>query len=156
MIVEDSFVVAEPEADVFARARVTIEALGFNTVRLPSERTLELQRGKERPFLTFSLTSFRQRVRIEFDRGRVAVAASISAARRNLVRQRELLLALANLIRASLHRPEDLEAAQREWQRVDEQIRKDARRRKLTVTLVVLLILVVPFVTCIAAIAAGF
>lgn len=80
MVIELSFISTLPPEEVMQQAKVYLAARGFG--RLPSggrSDVLEMERGVHRAAKAASIVDLPQRVRIDYDRGRVSVAASIEA-----------------------------------------------------------------------------
>lgn len=82
MVVEHSFVTTLPESAAFERACSFLQARGFTPIQSPvvspSTAPLEFRRGKTNPARARSVSELPQTVRVEFDRGRVSIAASIT------------------------------------------------------------------------------
>ena len=93
MIVEHTFVTPLEAADAFAAAEKIIEPLAF-TRDLDSGSTRAWRRGKDDAARVHSLDKLPQRLRMDFDRGRVAVAAAVDLGRLNHALPPQLMVAL--------------------------------------------------------------
>lgn len=108
MIVEHTFVTVLDHESAFHAAGMVLTPLGFGPPKsapkpVPSPH-LEWARGKKTPYKAKRLTHLPQRVRIEFDRGRVDLAYAVTerSAGRPRKRSKSHATALVSAIEAAL------------------------------------------------------
>ena len=80
MVIEHTFISTLPAEEIMQRAKAYLAARGF--ARLPSDgktHVLEMERGARRAAKATSIADLPQRVRVDYDRGRVSVAGLIEA-----------------------------------------------------------------------------
>ena len=161
MVVEHVFVTTLEAPDALRMASEFLTGGGFavqgqNAFQLGGWNNVELTRGKVNAARAKTIQDLPQRVRIEWDRGRVTVAAYIQAfghgtwsvgsgvelpANSPKVRlHAQLLTAIAHGLELLLayHRPP--EEAYRAWQQVAALIDEDARRRKRNSRLLIIVL----------------
>jgi len=85
MVVEHTFITTLPEPDALRMAWELLHSRGFTPLpaaelaaRPPASNAVELRRGRPNPDRARSIVELPQFVRVEWDRGRVVVAASIT------------------------------------------------------------------------------
>jgi hypothetical protein len=82
MVIDHQFISTLDAGEVFGFAEAYLSTRGFRRSGTESERWIEFRRGVTASGKAKSITELPQRVRIEFDRGRVSVAAQIEASGR--------------------------------------------------------------------------
>ncbi len=151
MVVEHVFVTTLEAPDALRRASEFLTGGGFavqgqNAFQLGGWNTLELTRGKVNAARAKSIQDLPQRVRIEWDRGRVTVAAYIQAYGRGTFNigsgvelpaqspkvrlHAQLLTAIAHGLELLLAYGRPPQEAYVAWQQVAALIDEDARRRR--------------------------
>ncbi len=146
MVLEHAFITTADAPEVIEDAASFLEDLGFLVVVI-SETSLQARRGREKASKAKKVSELPQIVRIDFDRGRVSVGASIEEQRKAGDLHRMLLQVTARSLESLLARGMTPPEARLQWNAVDEQIEKDAaamRRRSRILLFVLLLILLIP------------
>lgn len=142
MLAEHEFVTTRDARTVFADLLRILYQLGFE----PEQQTddfIIVRRGKKTAARARNITELPLRIRIEFDRGRVTVAASLETRRKPGPLHREMILALIGAVE-STGNGADMTTAQAEYDLVHQRIEDDAaRRRRRTVIVVVVALLVI-------------
>ena len=160
MVIEHTFVTTLEAADTLRLASDFLRWWGFEAqveggfqLGQPAWNAVELRRGMKNPARAKSLSDLPQQVRLEWDRGRVTLAAAItpragafgtpkSLANTDPLHQ-QLLMAIAQSLEMLLvHRYPPEQAAQ-PWQLVEARIQEKAthgRRRSRTIVIVVVCI----------------
>jgi len=135
MIVEHAFISTRDGAEVQASARDLLLTLGFSptvTSAPPTPDCLDLSRGRRHARqAVYRLDRQPQRVRVEFDRGRVTIAASIEPHGRPHDLHRELLLLLATLIEQRVAGGTNLAELRTPWEDLHERIGRYNRKKRL-------------------------
>ena len=164
MVIEHVFVTTLEAPDALRRSSEFLASGGFvvqgqNAFQLGSWNGVELVRGKQNAARAKSIEELPQRVKIEWDRGRVTVAAYIQAfaphtftigsgvelpANSPKVRlHAQLMTAIVQGLELLLAYHQPPEEAGRAWQMVRVQVEEDARRRRrnrwITVAVVVVI-----------------
>jgi hypothetical protein len=162
MIVEHVFITTLEAPDALRLASQFLATRGFEAIAQGAFamgpqgwNVLEMSRGKKNPGKAKSVVQFPQQVRLEWDRGRVTVAASAMSLVESrattvgklkgkpLERQREMLMAIATQLEHLLairREPHDVIAA---WSQIEGEIdQRDRahRRRNKTVALTIVLL----------------
>jgi hypothetical protein len=144
MMIEHTFVTTRDAAATLAMASELLTQLGFKKVTsLPD--AADFCRGKASPQRADRADELPQRVRLEYDRGRVSMAASIECVRKSKPVHRSMLLSLTEAVEGYLGRNLPIFKARAAWDAVARDIAaKTARRRRLhlLITLLVSLLLV--------------
>jgi hypothetical protein len=143
MIVEHAFITTKEEAEVEATARDLLSMLGFSPAVTPEGTAdrLEFSRGRRHARQAiYNLERQPQRVRIEFDRGKVTVAASIEPHGKPHDLHRELLLTLATFIEARVAAGADPTPLRERWDDLHGRIRGHNRRARLPRNIILVLL----------------
>jgi hypothetical protein len=135
VLVEHTFVTTLDKDETFRAAELFLEDLGFVRQDTEGEGGLAFRGGKSHPGYARTLRDHPRRLHIEFDRGRVSVAASIQLeGNRRKPLATDLLFAVANRLEKVLTQQRCATEARAEWDHVCEQIAARAgRRRRLTI-----------------------
>jgi hypothetical protein len=171
MVIEHSFVTTLPETPALERVSVFLQNRGFSSPQPPvltsGNSVLEMHRGQTNPARARNVSELPQAIRLEFDRGRINVAASITpnavwggrsfthteldARRRDTADPRRLklhtdllmgiVLGLESLLAQQL--PE--ETAVQQWLAAEQQITLAAQRRKRRNVIILTLLLLFIF-----------
>ena len=171
MIVEHSFVSPKPPEELFAAARTFLTVRGFvpKVVSAETPFSLEFRRGRIKPARNLSILELPQLIRIDWDRGRVqlalsitpsvqtsfsmSVAANISPDSPRLRLHRALLTSIATGLEQFLADNQPAPVASAEWLRVEDQIThqaaRDARWRVRKIIILILVIVLGPIIGCI-------
>ena len=155
MIVEHAFITTRDSAEVQASAGDLLSMLGFSPTSHsgpePPEH-LDLSRGRRHARqAVYRLEMQPQRVRIEFDRGRVTVAASIEPHGRPHDLHRELLVLLATLIEERVARGADRAELRVRWEDLHDRIQGYNRKKRLPRD-IILALLILFFVAVVVAV----
>jgi hypothetical protein len=155
MIVEHAFITTRDGAEVQASARDLLSMLGFSPTG-PSGPArpdhLDLSRGRRHARqAVYRLELQPQRVRIEFDRGRVTVAASIEPHGRPDNLHRELLVMLATLIEERVVGGADPAELRARWEELHARIQGYNRKKRLPRD-IILALLILFFVAVVVAV----
>jgi hypothetical protein len=129
MIVEHTFVSTLEVAACEQRTRDLLQACGFREEAATSGG-LEFRRGAKSPNKARRPDDVPQSVRVEFDRGRVVFAASLTPLRRPLPEQKDVLLLIANTLESFLTQNLELAEVLRPWIALSDRIANQQRRRK--------------------------
>ena len=165
MIVEHTFITTLEGDDAIKRISDFLFQRGFTVVPKSAfgldaqTRTITLTRGRAKAAKAKSIDELPQEVRVEWDRGRVIVAASIEPHERSsfsmssahikpdspkLYVHRELLMVIATSLETLLSN-QDLQMLEPRWKWMGELIEQDRlkrrRRRRIGWTLLILLLL---------------
>ena len=155
MIVEHAFISTRDSAEVQASARDLLSMLGFSPTETSGPATpdcLDVSRGRRHARqAVYRLDEQPQRVRVEFDRGRVTIAASIEPHGRPHDLHRELLLLLASLIERRVAGGANLAELRTPWENLDERIRRYNRKRRLPRDIIIVALCLI----VVAAVVAG-
>lgn len=151
MVIEHVFITTLDAPQTLKLASDFLTARGFTAAnqgafQIGEWTTLEMTRGRNKPQQAKSVEELPQRLRLQWDRGRVTVAASISPFHRtsfsfssgedlpaNSPKMRlhlELLMAIAEGLEQLLAQRRPPDEAQARWNNVAAAIADDARRRK--------------------------
>jgi hypothetical protein len=118
-------------------------------------RRVEYSRGvKNARRAVYRVDKQPQRVFVEFDRGKVTVAASIESYRKARPIHTDFLQTLASCVERQVNRQADRASLQAEWNQLHERIRKHNRRSRLPRD-ILLVILVLALLTCVGGIIAS-
>jgi hypothetical protein len=146
VVLEHTFITTSDAPRVIEDASLFLQDLGF-VVEVMSEATLKARRGCEKPSKAKKVSELPQVVRIDFDRGRVSLAASIQELRKVGDLHRMLLQVIARSLESLLARGMTPDEARVQWDAVDQQIEEDAaavRRRSRILLFVLLLCILIP------------
>ena len=152
MLVEHVFVTTKEAPEALSAALGFLQRLGF-AVQSRTQTGLEVQRGLGKPARAKRISDLPQRARLEFDRGRVTLAASVREHRKAERLHAEMLTALAEGLELLLAQGRPEEEACLRWDQVDAEIVARAarqRRRRRIAIVFLLLIILIPFVLAIA------
>jgi hypothetical protein len=167
MVVEHVFVSALPPAEVMSRASAFLAARGFEHVRETSFpvgqdgwTALQMRRGRKNPARAKTVAELPQTVRVEYDRGRVAVAISITASAawgasggfaissaitserpKRMKLHAALLHAIARGLEILLAHDQSGQADYAAWDASETDIRAAARRRRIRSVIVLIILL---------------
>lgn len=156
MVVEHEFVTTlDAPAALSAAARFLAQG-GFAsqdqafTVGQPQWTTLEMKRGKKSPARAKTIAQLPQRIIVNYDRGRITVAASITASHawggsanfnigfgidacgespKKMILHQQLLIAIANGLDQVVAKGQPHEIAQADWLRTEQLIQEAAKKR---------------------------
>lgn len=95
MIVEHSFVTILEPARAFDRIEGFLGAYGFTRLGQPTPMIRDYSRGKKNTNAAVYLKDIPQKIRVEFDRGRISFAASIDFRRKEDPLLRDFMVSLA-------------------------------------------------------------
>jgi hypothetical protein len=140
MIVEHTFVTALPVEEAFAVVEKILEPLSFSR-KLESGSVREWKRGKEDAERATRLNDFPQQVRMDFDRGRVAIAASVDQGRRPHKLPPLLMVALTLAAERALVLRQPTPEASEDVLRLQEKITRRDRRVRIAFVLTIVTIL---------------
>ncbi|MEW6249264.1 MAG: hypothetical protein AB1716_01340 [Planctomycetota bacterium] len=136
MIVEHTFITTLEPGECERLATGLLEACGFRRDSA-AQGGLEFRRGAKSPEKAGRPDLAPQTVRVEYDRGRVVVAASLTPARKPSPEQRDLLLTVAGALEAVLAQGRAVDEAQEPWLAVHQRIAARVRRRDRQVNFLV-------------------
>ena len=130
ILVEHSFITRLAAEEALLRADDLLGAFEF--VREPSSEpnVIEFRRGRRKAAKARKVSELPQRLRLEYDRGRVALAASLEEYRKAGPLHRELLLTLAESLELAIGQERPLEEARARCYEIHEQIDARACRRR--------------------------
>ena len=174
MIVEHVFITTLDGADALGLAWEFLAYGGFSAVFDPTgsgrpNNSLDVRRGRESAARALSIDELPQRVRVDWDRGRVTVAASIEyfqhgafstgtrsepPAHSPKIRPHiELMHAVVGGLEAVLANRMPVDEAVRHWSQLESRLRDESarKRRRRTITLWTVFALIVLFVVAIIA-----
>jgi hypothetical protein len=176
MVIEHVFITTDDSTNALAKAAAYLTERGFTAERQDSFSmeqegwtALEMRRGKKNPARARSIHDLPQVVRVEWHRGRVTVALSISANAvwggggfggagerpKKMEMHRRLLMAIAQGLEQLLGHDHDGRADYMEWNAVETETRRLARRRAITMwTVLGILLLIVVGLIVIGIVAA--
>ncbi len=150
MIVEHTFVTTLDAAGALGAATDTLCALGFADDPASSDSMATYRRGKKKAGRARRLRDLPQQVIVEYDRGRVTLAALIEEAslfRKSVPLMRRYLILLAHVLDGVLTRRETLEELQPAWNHLAGEIdRHDRSRRRGRAAVLFLIVLAVVLV----------
>ena len=143
MLVEHKFVTTAEQEAAFQAVEMFLTEIGFG-VEYRSGPALRFRRGREKAHPKYSPVEWPQAVHVEFDRGRVSVAASLTEFRQRKPEMEGLLVALVTCIEGLLAMGSSLDDARGQYAmaaaRVDEYFRKVRLRRRITIGVFIALI----------------
>jgi hypothetical protein len=152
VLVEHSFVTILEADEALGAARTLLGQLGFHAEQSADPNVRDFRRGLSKAARARRISELPQRVHLEYDRGRVTLAASIEVVRKDHALHRALLLALAESVELVVGRGDSIDQAGGRWDEVHREIEKHAaaRRRRgriliavLTLVIVILLVLAI-------------
>lgn len=177
MVVEHTFLTTLEAADALREAISLLQQFGFaakpdQAFQMDARwNALEVQRGSAKTRRGTSLRERPQQVRLDWDRGRVAVAASLTPPARgrldmNAAKLRkaeaayaeQLLMSIARALELLLVQREAPEQAAAEWMRVERELQEKAagdRRRYRIVLLAALIFAAIAIATLVYALVAS-
>lgn len=157
MLVEHSFVTTLDAQAALAAADALLWALGFQREASSGDTVLEYRRGLAKAARAKKVSDLPQRVRLEYDRGRITLGASIEVFRKSTPLHRDVLLALAEAVECVVARGSTPEEARARWDGVHAHIeeRAAARRRRDRIILVIVCVVLAFLVTVIVWLAAS-
>lgn len=129
MLVEHTFVTTLECEPALSVAKELLGHCGFIIDRL-EERALQARRGKNKPAAARRIDELPQRVRLEFDRGRVTLAASIQEHQKATQAHTDLLITLAAALEAALVHGTSIEETLDPWRQLESRIAEEAKRRR--------------------------
>lgn len=130
MLVEHAFVTTLEAGPALEEATMLFKSLGFE-MEEQSDRLLVARKGVKNAARAKSAAELPQRIRLEFDRGRIQLAATIEEHRKVGDLHRDLLLAMVNLLESRLAKRTPLAEAMAPWQALVEKSARAAARRRL-------------------------
>jgi hypothetical protein len=137
MLAEHTFVTTLTDAEALDRGQRFLEALDFE-IESRLVQQLTARRGKSRAHRG-RIDQLPQRVKLDFDRGRVVLAASIEIHGKSKQLHQDLLLAIARALEANLVRGEDFSAFD-ELTDVQQRIENDAHHRRVGAIIIIVLV----------------
>ncbi len=172
MVIEHTFVTTMEPAETMRAAAELLGRRGFTNIAgsafavgSAEWNTLEMRRGKTKAAQAKNIAQLPQTAHLEWDRGRVSVAlaiepnavwgggsfsigfgldaASPQGKPKKMKLHTELLMAIANALERVLARREAAEALMAEWDRVEAEIHRAARRRIWRNAIIVTLFLLI-------------
>jgi hypothetical protein len=146
MIVEHTFVTVQPREAVFGAAEELLARLAFRRSTEPGAGRAWC-RGHDAANRAHYLNDLPQRVRMDFDRGHVAVAAAVDMGNRRHELPQQLMVALTLALERALALAQPMTQAREDVDRIHARILKRDRRVRWTGRIIVGLI--------VAAFAAG-
>jgi len=148
MVVEDTFVTTLESEEALCRAHTLLSSIGFTT---PPQRgipmagtawtTLEMKRGRKQARNHYCAADCPQRLRVEWDRGRITLANSMETIRKPKAPHKEIALGVARGVEDLLCRQTPIEDCHRTLAEMEGRIRK-AHRRKAALVWIILLIFI--------------
>lgn len=153
MIVEHSFVTTLEQDVAMQAMHDLLTPLGFASAPVPKDVFhLDWSRGASEPYKSSFVLKRPQRVRAEFDRGRMTIAASARTARNAEEKLFEpLMLALATAAEAHVGKGEPIESALVPVRAANEVLRRKDRRRMI----LIIILLALPVMLIVGAIVAA-
>lgn len=152
MVIEHTFVTTLDASEALQAASSFLEQCGFSAASPTRPSSLEMRRGKSNPGRARSVAELPQSIRLDFDRGRIGLALSITpspawgggswlnseveikATDQKLLKRMKLhtdmLIAIAGGLEKILVHRAAADVASREWAEAEERIADAARRRK--------------------------
>lgn len=131
MLVEHTFVTTLELDETFTAARGFLENLGFEITPGDQEpSSLEMRRGRFKGGNWGRVSESAQFVRLDFDRGRVTVAASVHERRKANRAYTALLSALTRALERVLVEFAPTSEARAEWDEADREVEHRAARRR--------------------------
>ena len=152
MVIEHTFVTTLDAPEALQAASSFLQERGFSTAAPTAPSSLEMRRGKTNPARARSVAELPQSIRLDFDRGRIGVAVSItpsaawggrswlnseveiSATDQKLLKRMKLhtdmLMAIAGGLEQVLVHRAPADVAARHWAEAEEHIAVAARRHK--------------------------
>jgi hypothetical protein len=141
MIVEHTFVTALPADEAFAAADKIIGPLAFRC-ESSSGSLRAWRRGQAEETRARQLDDLPQTLRMEFDRGRVAVAAAVDLGRRTHTLPPQLMVALTLALERALVLGHPIATASEDVTRIHTSIQRRDRRVRITgITVLTLIVL---------------
>ena len=154
MLVEHTFVTTLSAADALLVAGSLLKHLGFQ-VEPPGEAHLEACRGVKNPARAKRISDAPQRIRLDYDRGRITVAASAKVYRKPNPLHAEMLTTLAKVLERLLAEGLCEADAREDWDRVEEDIAlhavKQRHREHIWIVVLVMLITIPIFLAILAS-----
>lgn len=129
MLVEHVFITTLDAEPALEAARLFLGQLGFREERCDDTAAIRFLRGHLDPRAVRTISEQPQCVLLDFDRGRVTVAASIREHRKAGQLHTDLLLALTRGLELLLAQGQPAAEARDEWDRVEERIASDVAAR---------------------------
>ena len=165
MVVEHAFITTLEAPDALRLASHFLASRGFEATAQGAFamgpegwNVLEMTRGRKRAQRAKSVVEYPQQIRLEWDRGRVTVAASALSPQENQVRtwntrpkgapaqlQQQLLLGLCTHLQQLLEAQLDMTQVAYAWTASEEQIQKQDRSRRRRNTWIAITLLVLFF-----------
>jgi hypothetical protein len=165
MVIEHSFVTTLEGPEVLQAAAAFLQDRGFLSAKAsaaPASTSLQMRRGQTNPARARTVADLPQFIRLDFDRGRVALAASITPSAvwggrsltntelqdtsqsKRMILHTDLLMAILSGLERLLVQRTPSEVAAQDWLKAEERIASAARRHKRNtrIGLVVLILFV--------------
>src|SRR5690554_5084575 len=105
MVVEHVFVTTLEESEVMRRAAMALGAMGFAAAADAPSGGLLYRRGKRSAAKARRPSDLPQAAAVQFDRGRVTLAASMELRQKPTQMHKDLLIALASAVERAVHGP---------------------------------------------------
>ncbi len=121
MLVEHTFVTTYDGPEAMRIARELLVSFGF-VPEQESERTLQLRRGIRHPAYAENINQLPQSIVMEFDRGRVTVAAFIQEHRKPTALHNQFVTVIAQVLERLLANREKPMQARQPWDDVQKKI----------------------------------
>ncbi len=133
MVVEHTFVTTLPPQEALKKASQFLARGGFVAksqtafaLDQTAWTTIDVRRGKTTSTKSSAIPDLPQQIRLEWDRGRVSVAASI-ADRHSVKKRSALLLSIVIGLENLLAKGQSEDQAVGEWYRIDSELRRSGR-----------------------------
>jgi hypothetical protein len=150
VIVEHTFITTRPEPDAFAAAHDLLTLLKFQPAPDPVGAR-EWSRGKKHARQTDTMTQLPQRVRMDFDRGRVSVAGSVELRHKRQLEARDTMVAITVALEQLLAHGQPMAAAAADALAKQAWIARMDWRRRMTWLAVLLTPIALVIAICVSA-----
>lgn len=152
MLLEHSFVTTRDVGPVMEDTKEMLSSFGF-AIEMRDEHSLQVWRGLPNPARAKNPNQLPQKVRVEFDRGRVIVAALIEERNRKFGRfSADMMTALASCLEGMLCEGRSLQEVRAPWDEVQIRIANlVARQKRSNLIAIVILIGIILAIVGVAA-----
>jgi len=155
MVVEHEFVTTLEEEEAMQRAELALRAMGFERDAGAPGGGLVFKRGKKSASRARKVNQLPQVAAVQFDRGRVTVAASLEWPRKPKAPHKAMMMALAGTVERAVAEAGTGADVLAEWRAVNQSIDQQARRNSI-IAWTVLGVLVAGIVALIGAAVSAF
>lgn len=132
MLMEHSFVTTLSQSQAWELAENALFTLGFSRSNVRGDSGICFQRGVSSPAKASKISDLPQEVRMEFDRGRVNLAASVRLHRKASQLHRDMLITLARVLEQVVGQGTGIELARATWDSLEASIERSARNATRT------------------------